>query len=148
MDFFEHIVFWHWWIAAGIFLIIELTVPTFFFMWMGIAAVLVGLLLLVAPSMPIEMQMVLFVVLSLVTTLMWRRYREKNPATTDHPLLNQRGQQYVGRSFTLIEPIINGNGKVSVEDTTWRVRGNDMPAGNRVKVIGAEGVVLLVEAQE
>jgi membrane protein implicated in regulation of membrane protease activity len=146
MDFFEQIVFWHWWIAAGILLIIELSVPTFFFMWMGIAAVLVGLMLLVVPGMPLELQLVMFVVLSLVTTVMWRRYREKNPPSSDHPLLNQRGQQYVGRVFTLEEAIINGSGKVTVDDSTWRVKGLDMPVGNKVKVVGAEGVVLVVEA--
>jgi len=146
MDFFEHIVFWHWWIAAGILLIIELSVPTFFFMWMGIAAVLVGLMLLVVPGMPLELQLVMFVVLSLVTIILWRRYREKNRPASDHPLLNQRGQQYVGRVFTLDEAIVNGTGKVSVDDSTWRVKGLDMPVGNKVKVVGTEGVVLVVEA--
>lgn len=146
MDFFEHIVFWHWWIAAGILLIIELSVPTFFFMWMGIAAVLVGLMLLVVPGMPLELQLVMFVVLSLATIIMWRRYREKNRPVSDHPLLNQRGQQYVGRVFTLDEAIVNGTGKVSVDDSTWRVKGLDMPVGNKVKVVDTEGVVLVVES--
>ncbi|MBE9547948.1 MAG: NfeD family protein [Proteobacteria bacterium] len=146
MDFFEHIVFWHWWIAAGILLIIELSVPTFFFMWMGIAAVLVGLMLLVVPGMPLELQLVMFVVLSLVTIILWRRYREKNRPLSDHPLLNQRGQQYVGRVFTLEEAIVNGTGKVSVDDSTWRVKGLDMSVGNKVKVVDTEGVVLVVEA--
>lgn len=145
MAFFEQIVFWHWWIAAGLLLIIELSVPTFFFMWMGIAAALVGLMLLVMPGMPLELQLVLFVLLSLTTIIIWRRYRENNQPTTDHPLLNQRGQQYVGRVFTLQEPIINGTGKVNVDDSTWRVRGEDLPAGEKVKVVDADGVVLVVE---
>lgn len=146
MAFFEQIVFWHWWIAAGLLLIIELSVPTFFFMWMGIAAALVGLMLLVMPGMPLELQLVLFVVLSLITIIIWRRYRENNPITTDHPLLNQRGQQYVGRVFTLQEPIVNGAGKVNVDDSTWRVRGADLSAGEKVKIVDVDGVVLIVEA--
>jgi len=146
MDFFDQIVFWHWWIVAGILLIIELTVPTFFFMWMGIAAALVGLMLLVIPGMPLELQLVMFVVLSLITTIMWRRYREKNRPVSDHPLLNQRGQQYVGRVFTLDKAIVNGTGKVRVDDSTWRVKGLDMPVGEKVEVVGVEGVVLVVKA--
>lgn len=145
MEFFQEIVFWHWWIAAGILLIIELTVPSFYFMWMGIAAVLVGLLLLVMPFMPVEMQLVLFAILSIVTTYLWKVYREKHPPTSDQPLLNQRGKQYVGRVFALEEAIINGVGKVEVDDSTWRVQGPDLPVGDRVRVVATEGVVLVVE---
>ena len=46
MEWLNNVVFWHWWILAGILLIIELSSPVFYFLWMGIAAGLVGLLLL------------------------------------------------------------------------------------------------------
>ncbi|WP_338063185.1 NfeD family protein [endosymbiont of Riftia pachyptila] len=59
--------------------------------------------------------------------------------------LNRRGEQYLGRSFTLEDPIINGEGKIRVDDTTWKIRGNDCPGGSQIKVIGVDGVVLLVE---
>ncbi len=145
MEFFQDIVFWHWWIVAGALLIIELTAPSFYFMWMGIAAALVGLLLLVVPFMPIEVQLVLFAILSIVTTFLWRRYREKNPPTSDQPFLNQRGKQYIGRVFELEEAIVNGVGKVEVDDSTWRVQGSDLPVGDKVKVVDTKGVVLVVE---
>ncbi len=145
MEFLQEIVFWHWWIAAGILLIIELTVPSFYFMWMGIAAVLVGLLLLVMPFMPLEVQLVLFAILSIVTTYLWKVYREKNPPTSDQPFLNQRGKQYVGRVFALEDAIINGVGKVEVDDSTWRVSGPDLPIGEKVRVVATKGVVLVVE---
>ena len=54
MEWFESIVFWHWWILAGLLLILELTAPAYFFLWLGIAAAATGLLLLVFPSIPIE----------------------------------------------------------------------------------------------
>ena len=145
MEFLQDIVFWHWWILAGVLLIIELTAPSFYFMWMGISAVLVGLLLLVMPFMPLEVQLVLFAILSIVTTFLWRRYYEKTPPTSDQPLLNQRGKQYVGRVFTLENAIVNGVGKVEVDDSTWRVRGADLAVGEKVRVVATEGVVLIVE---
>nr|WP_240992123.1 NfeD family protein [endosymbiont of Riftia pachyptila] len=43
------------------------------------------------------------------------------------------------------DPIINGEGKIRVDDTTWKIRGNDCPGGSQIKVIGVDGVVLLVE---
>jgi inner membrane protein len=145
MDVFDQVVFWHWWIFAGVLLILELSSPVFFFLWVGIAAAAVGLLLLVIPSMTIEMQLVLFGILSVVAVLTWRKYRERHPAVSDQPLLNQRGRQYTDRVFTLDHPIVNGVGKVVVDDSTWRVKGPDLPSGTQVRVIGVDGVVFLVE---
>ena len=148
MEWLDNIVFWHWWILAGILLIIELSSPVFYFLWMGIAAALVGLLLLVVPGMPIELQLVLFAILSIVATVVWRRYREIHPPVSDQPLLNKRGRQYVGRTFTLAHPIVNGVGKVTVDDSTWRVKGPDLPAGSKVRVADVDSVIFVVELVE
>lgn len=67
---------------------------------------------------------------------------------TDQPTLNRRGEQYVGRSFTLTEPIINNNGVIRVDDSTWRINGADLPAGSTIKVVGVQGVILQVEMFE
>jgi membrane protein implicated in regulation of membrane protease activity len=147
-EWLDHIVFWHWWILAGLLLIVELTAPSFFFLWLGIAAVAVGLILLVFPAIPLETQLVLFGIASVVAVLAWRKYRETRPITTDQPNLNRRGNQYIGRIFSLSEPIINGVGKVTVDDSTWKVKGPDLPAGTHIKVLGVEGVVFEVESAD
>ena len=144
----EHIVFWHWWILAGILLILELTAPAFFFLWLGIAAAAVGMILLVFPAIPLETQLVLFGITSIVAIFAWRKYREAHPQTSDQPNLNRRGHQYIGRVFTLTDPIINGVGKVTVDDSTWRVKGPDLGAGTAIKVTGIDGVIFKVEAAD
>ena len=148
MAWLEHVVFWHWWILAGLLLILELTAPAFFFLWLGIAAAAVGLILMVFPSIGIETQLVLFAIASIVAVIAWRKYRESRPLKSDQPNLNRRGHQYIGRMFSLEHPIVNGVGKVTVDDSTWKVKGADMPAGTHVKVTGVEGVVFTVEAAE
>jgi membrane protein implicated in regulation of membrane protease activity len=148
MAWLEHIVFWHWWILAGLLLILELTAPAFFFLWLGIAAASVGLILLVFPSIGVEIQLVLFAITSIVSVLAWRKYRESRPITTDQPNLNRRGQQYVGRIFSLTQPISNGVGKVIVDDSTWKVKGPDLPIGTHIKVTGVDGVVFQVESAD
>jgi membrane protein implicated in regulation of membrane protease activity len=145
MEWFDHIVFWHWWILAGLILILELTAPIFFFLWLGMAAAAVGLLLLVFPSIPLEIQLVLFGALSIVAVLAWRRFREKQRPESDQPNLNRRGQQYVGRIFTLTQPIENGVGKVIVDDSRWRVKGPDLPTGTKIRVQGIDGTIFVVE---
>jgi len=147
-EWFDQIVFWHWWILAGLLLILELTAPAFFFLWLGIAAGAVGLILLVFPSIDFETQLILFAVASIVAVLAWRRYRETRPKITDQPNLNRRGQQYIGRVFSLTSPITNGVGKVTVDDSTWKVKGPDLPEGTHIKVTGVDGVVFKVEAAD
>lgn len=144
MAWFDHILFWHWWILAGMLLIIELTLPAFFFLWLGIAAAATGLIMLVFPSLPLETQLIIFSVLSVIAIIAWRRYRESHPVVTDQPNLNRRGRQYVGRVFTLEEPVVNGVGKVTVDDSTWRVRGPDLPAGTLVRVTGVDGTTFII----
>lgn len=148
MEWLDSILFWHWWILAGMLLILELTSPVFFFLWLGFSAAAVGFLLLVFPAIPVEAQLVLFGILSVVAVLAWRKYREVHPPVSDQPLLNQRGQQYAGRIFTLDQPIINGDGKVEVDDSTWRVKGPDLPAGTTVRVVGVDGVIFVVESAD
>ena len=148
MGWLNDILFWHWWILAGMLLILELTSPVFFFLWLGFSAAAVGFLLLVFPNIPVEAQLVMFGILSIVAVLAWRKYREVHPPSSDQPLLNQRGQQYAGRIFTLDQPIVNGVGKVQVDDSTWRVKGPELPAGTPVRVVGVDGVVFVVERAE
>ena len=70
------VAFWHWWVLAGFLLILELFKPVFVFLWLGFAAAAVGFLLLVFPNTPIDAQLGLFGVLSVVAVLAWNRYRK------------------------------------------------------------------------
>jgi membrane protein implicated in regulation of membrane protease activity len=139
------IVFWHWWSLGAILLIVELLAPGMFFIWMGESAFVVGALLWFFPGMEPESQIMIFSALSVLSILVFRRFLKRHPIQSDRPLLNQRTAGYVGRVFMLEEPIINGRGKIRVDDSTWRVEGEDCPTGARVRVTDAEGVILKVE---
>ena len=78
------IVFWHWWVLAGLLIILELVAPRFFFLWLGFAAAAVGFLLLVFPSVPVGAQTVVFGALSLIALIAWRRHRRPNSARPGH----------------------------------------------------------------
>jgi len=137
--------FWHWWILALALTIAEALLPGTFLLWMGIAALLLGILLWAMPTLSLEIQLALFAILSLVSIVGWRLWQRKHPDESDQPTLNRRGEQYVGRVFVLDAPIENGYGKVRVGDSLWRVQGDDAAAGSRVRVTGVDGVVLVVE---
>lgn len=137
--------FWHWWILAVVLVIIEILAPTFFAMWLAIAACMTGVALFLMPEMQWEYQVFLFAVLSVCSIVVWRHYYNKNPIVTDEPLLNRRGEQYVGRTITLKAPIEDGQGKVQVDDSTWKIEGDDCSAGTKVKIISVNNVVFRVD---
>lgn len=137
--------FWHWWILAAALIIVEILLPSFFALWLAIAAALTGFLLLIFPALGWEWQLLLFALFSVVSIVAWRRYYQKHPIKTDEPLLNRRGEGYVGRELTLSQPIIDGIGKIRLDDSTWKVQGADCPAGTRVRITALNNVVFTVE---
>lgn len=137
--------FWHWWIVAVVLVIIEMLAPTFFALWLAVAAFITGVTLFLIPEMQWEYQVFLFAVLAVLSIIAWRYYYSKNPIKTDEPLLNRRGEQYVGRVITLKDPIVDGQGKVKVDDSTWKIEGEDCPAGTKIKIISLNNVVFNVE---
>jgi inner membrane protein len=142
---FAAIEFWHWWILGLGLVIVEVIAPGFFLLWVGIAAGLTGLLALVIPTTPWELQFLVFGVLSVASVVAARFYFRRYPIETEDTTLNRRGTQYVGRVFSLEEAIVNGRGRIRVDDSVWRADGPDLPAGTRVKVTGITGTVFQVE---
>lgn len=145
-ELFLELTIWHWFILAGVLVLVEIVAPGVIFLWIGIAAVVTGFVLMVFPSMSWEIQLMLFAVLSLLSAIGGRQYVKRKPIATDHPNLNLRGNQYIGRSLTLDDPIVNGQGRTSVGDTTWSVEGPDLEKGAQVTVVGVKGNALQVEA--
>ena len=69
-------VYWNWWVLGVALMAIEALVPGFFFLWMGVAALLVGLVLTILPEMPWTWQVFLFALLSVGSIVAWRmRFR-------------------------------------------------------------------------
>lgn len=140
--------FWHWWVLGFVLLGAEMVLPTgFFLLWIGLAALLVGGLAWLLPGLSWEAELVLFGVLTLASFFVWKRFR---PAAhvSDQPALNRRGHSYVGRTFTLGTPIVNGVGKLVVDDSQWRINGPDAAAGAQVRVVAVDGTTLRVELSQ
>ena len=135
------------WIAVGVVLVaLEVTAPGAFMLWLGIAALITGLVLFIVP-LGWEVAALLFAVLAAVER---RLPAATSPAPaappSDEPMLNRRGDALVGRVVVLEEPILQGRGRVRIDDTVWRIEGLDTPAGDRVRITGVDGALLRVEA--
>ncbi|MDD5272705.1 MAG: NfeD family protein [Methylovulum sp.] len=138
------VVFWYWWVLAIGFLVIEMLVSGFFFLWMSAAALCTGLLVWLMPAASMDMQVFVFSLLSILAIGTWKVFAKHTTISSDKPLLNKRGAQYVGRVFNLYEAIENGQGKIKVDDSIWKVQGEDCALGTKVKVIAVNGTVFAV----
>ncbi|PTQ86742.1 NfeD family protein [Agitococcus lubricus] len=133
-----------WWAAFGfLLLIIEMLSGTFFFLAIAAAAFLTTFVAVL--STDYLGQWVAFAGFSVMTLVLWYKFR---PATHQHDAassLNNRTRHLVGRQVILSEPIVNGVGRVNIDDSWWKASGADMPVGTHVKVMAVHDMILTVE---
>ena len=146
MDYLQHLSFWDWLAFGTVLLILEVFGAGGYLLWMGVAAACVGVLTYLFPELPWAWQFIIFALLSVLTAVLWWQRQRSAAKPSDVPGLNQRGREFVGRTFVLHEAIVGGRGKIKAGDTLWLVSGPDLPAGSEVRVTGQDGVLLKVEA--
>ena len=134
------------WLAAALVLaILEVVAPGFFMIFLAVGAAVTGFVMLIAPDLHPIAQALMFALFSGVAVAFGRRWYHRSPSTVGPPGMNDRTAKLIGRIVEVSEPIVGGEGRVKVGDGAWTANGPDMPAGARVKIIGAAGSVLLVE---
>jgi len=138
------VVFWYWWALAAVMLVCEMMLPGVVFLFLAIGAAVAGLLLLIAADLSLELQLVIFAIVSVASAIGLRRYlRGLQPGTAS--VLNARGEALVGKVFVLDQPILAGRGRIKLGDGSWIVTGPDMVAGAKVRVAAVNGTELRVE---
>ncbi|MDB6164473.1 MAG: nfeD-like family protein [Xanthomonadaceae bacterium] len=135
------------WGAASLLLFAaEALAPGAFMLWLGFAAVVVFVGVLVVPGIPLLAQVAAFVALSFISIQVYRTWFRRNERVSDQPMLNRRAQQLVGRVVNLESAIVGGRGRVQIADALWDVHGPDLPAGTAVRIVGIDNMTLRVEA--
>ena len=145
MALLANLQFWHWWILGLMLIVVELLAPGTFFLWFGAAAGVTGLILLVLPSLDWHYQLLAFAVLAVAAVIVGRSVMRRQSRLRVPGSLNRRGEQYVGRVFTVEQAIVNGRGSIRVDDSIWRAEGPDTAVGEPVRVVKAGSSVLRVE---
>ncbi|PYE87762.1 NfeD family protein [Phyllobacterium leguminum] len=150
IDLLSGLGIWNWLVFGLALLILEILAPGMFFIWFGLAALVTGALAFLLSHMAgfgWQAQTVVFLVLSVIFVLMGRHFLGSPSDDADESLLNRRGDQLIGQRATLTEPIINGRGRLRFNDTLWRVKGPDLPAGTEVRIVGFDPVSLEIEVR-
>lgn len=143
-ELFPVVGIWFWWIVAGVLLLLELMTPGVFAMWLALAAASVGVTDYFF-DLNWQLELLAFAVFALVYVYLARPWYSKSKLqNSDQPNLNQRIYSFVGKSYVLHEPIVEGEGKLDIEGTRWDVLGPNLAKGTTVKVTAVEGMKLRV----
>ena len=141
---------WHW-IVFGIALAIsEIFLATFFILWFGAAAVLVGILLFAIPDISLTAQILCWTMLSTVFAFGWFKYLK--PLSIDKTKAGLSKEAIIGEvGQVIIVPTADKRGKLRfpapvLGDDEWVIMSRDeLAIGDRVSVRDVSGNSLIVE---
>ncbi|MGB0505462.1 MAG: NfeD family protein [Pikeienuella sp.] len=136
-----------WWMAAALILfIVEMLTFAYFAIWLAIAAMTVGILLLLSPDMNGQSQLIWFAALSILFTAAGRfgMARMGSPAS-ENPALNRRAEALVKKHGVVLTALTEGAGQIEVGGTRWAARANTgmIAKGENVEVVSTEGMTLI-----
>jgi membrane protein implicated in regulation of membrane protease activity len=133
-----------WGVLAIILAVAEMTVPGVFLIWLSLAAGLTaGLSLLLPVSEPL--QLIAFAIFSALAVSGGRLWYLARPVEAEDPMLNDRAARMVGRRAVVSEAIVQGEGRVRLDDGSWPATGPDAAVGTHMVITGVEGSTLVVE---
>jgi membrane protein implicated in regulation of membrane protease activity len=139
-----HLLALFWLIGGLILCAAETLAPGAFLIWIGAGAAIVGAIAYFV-VLDLTTQLLVFGALVVALVLVGRKVYGSLDAGPG-PLPQSRAHAMVGSDFYLDEPIVRGNGRIRVGDSSWRVKGDDCPAGAKVRVVAVEeGSLLRVE---
>jgi membrane protein implicated in regulation of membrane protease activity len=138
---FSHDDYILWLVAGFVLCAAETIAPGAFLIWIGAAALILGSVEFIWP-LEFTAQLFLFAALAIVLVVIGRRvYGSLDRRSAPQPLSRAHG--LIGKEFFLDKPIERGFGNIRVDDSVWRVTGEDMSAGAKVRVTGVEDGALL-----
>ncbi len=140
---------WWAWIVGGIGLILaELAIPSFFVVWFGLGALLVGLLALLIPGLSLTAQLAIWTAASLAMVMLW--FRVFKPGFHKTRIGTAAGEAVgeIGLLVSAVAPFERGKVRFQrpvLGSEEW-VCMADTPiaTGERVKVVAVEGSFLTV----
>jgi membrane protein implicated in regulation of membrane protease activity len=144
--------YWFFWFVIGfVLLCLEVATPGIVFMFFGLGAWTVMLLLVIYP-LPVYLQWTLFIVLSLVFLVVLRRkltaiFRKTESGRNDslrEPLV---ADQYIGHEVIVIKAISsNKSGLVEFNGSNWQARSqHSLEEGATAKIVELKDLVIWVD---
>jgi hypothetical protein len=139
--------FWIWAAIAGVILAGEVATGTGWLLWPAACAAIVALLTFLLKG-NFAVELAVFAVLTIASTLLARRYLPRN-ASGDGPDINDNVGRLVGHYGMAVSAFEHGQGRVFIDGKEWAAVADDEAPpllDQRVKVLSADGGILKVKA--
>ena len=138
---FENLNFMHWLVLGLSLIILELFLWTVFLLWIGASAITVSIFFYLMPDTSWPIQLLIFVVLSLTTTNLAKRYY---PVKTVDDELHEKAKTFIGKECK-VSSIEDGIIKVQIGKSLWFARGTGLSVGQAVKIVDVDDSTFIVE---
>ena len=144
MEWLVEINAYHWFALGLILFAAEALGAAGFLLGAAAGAITLGLLTLALPGLAPAAQLALYAVVSMTATYLYLKvFRDVQDEHPDE--LNQRAASLIGHEFELTDPLPDGESRIQIGDTFWKVRcETSLAPGTRVRVIGADAMSLEV----
>lgn len=143
------VLYWHWIVLGVGLMALEILLPSFVALWFGAAAVIVGVLLLLIPSLTVSLQVLLWVVFSVIFTWLWFRFMQ--PLAVDKTKAGLSREAIVGEiGQVLSAPTTERRGTLRFSvpilgaDEWPFICSDEVSSGDRVRVSDISGNDLIV----
>ena len=140
---FENLNFMHWLVLGLSLIILELFLWTVFLLWIGASAITVSIFFYLMPDTSWPIQLLIFVILSLTTTNLAKRYY---PIKTVDDELHEKAKTFIGKECK-VSSIEDGIIKVQIGKSLWFAKGKNLSIGQVVKIINVESSTFIVEPE-
>jgi inner membrane protein len=144
------IEYWHWVVFGVLLILSEIAITTFFVLWFGVAAIIVGAILFFAPEISLSWQIFFWTLLSSLLAVVWFKYLK--PLSIDRTKAGLSREAIVGETGQVISvPTEARRGRLRfpapiLGADEWEIISSDtLAVGDRVRVKDVSGNSLLVE---
>jgi inner membrane protein len=138
-------VYWHWLILGGVFLIAEVASFTTFFLFFAISAFIMATITALFPEIILTWQLFIAAILTVLSCICFYIVYKKRRVHSAANDVNDRLKQYIGMTVTLTEDAQNGISKAKVGDTLWRVEITGGLKGDQVKICSYYSTTFIAE---
>ena len=142
------IEWWHWVLGGLGLVLLELALPSFFVIWFGLGALLVGLSLLALPTLALTAQIALWIITSVVMVVLWFSVFKRSQHKT---LIGTAAGEVIGEVGLLVSAVAPfQRGKVRFQRPLlgaeeWVCMAETaITAGERVRVVSVESSFIKV----
>lgn len=142
--------FWHWVIFGIALMISEAFLGSFFVFWFGAAAIVVGVVLYLAPELSLAIQLLLWGALSSIAAFGWFRYLK--PLSPDRTKAGLSRESLLGEIGQVLSPpsgekrgMLRFPAPVLGSDEWLIISQDNLLPGDRVNVVDVSGNTLIVK---